>query len=359
MTAEVVELHPRSEPQIRLAEVRIGDRARKDYGDLASLKASIAEHGLLQPIVLLPGNYLLCGGRRLEAFRQLGEESIPFRRVSTQGDAISRLKAERDENTCRKDMTPSELVAIGKKLEELKRPEAEQRQRDGQRLGGQIRQGSASWPDGQEAEARGTRAEVAEAIGMSESTYKRAKRVVEAANDPALDPDVRETAQIARMQMDDGSMTVSAAERAVIDAMAGGDRADPAASPAAPSARLRKVPREQRVEQIRALADTGRTSAQIGDDIGVGEEQVRRIAKEAGITITADELLRGTRRFKVDHNHVIDHLAMSLDALLSGLSIVNYDALDIRRIEQWVMSLTASRTQLNACIAEIKKRSAL
>lgn len=346
MTAEVVELHPSSEPQIALTEVRIGDRARKDYGDLASLKASIAEHGLLQPIVLLPDNYLLCGGRRLEAFRQLGEESIPFRRVSTQGDAISRLKAERDENTCRKDMTPSELVAIGKKLEELKRPEAEQRQRDGQRLGGQIRQGSASWPDGQEAEARGTRAEVAEAIGMSEATYRRAKRVVEAANDPALDPDVRETAQIARMQMDDGSMTVSAAERAVIEASAA-------------ALRPRNVPREQRVEQIRALADTGRTSAQIGDDIGVGEEQVRRIAKEAGITITADELLRGTRRFKVDHNHIIDHLAMSLDALLSGLSIVNYDALDIRRIEQWVMSLTASRTQLNACISEIKKRSAL
>jgi len=109
--------------------------------------------------------------------------------------AISRLKAERDENTCRKDMTPSELVAIGKKLEELKRPEAERRQAEGQRLGGQIRQGSASWPIDQEAEpSKGTRAEVAEAVGMTESTYKRAKRVVEASEDesapepPAVGP---------------------------------------------------------------------------------------------------------------------------------------------------------------------------
>lgn len=348
MTAQAI-VDVTTDPEIAIGDVRVGERARKEYGDLETLKASIVEHGLLHPIVLLPDNYLLCGGRRLEAYRQLGEQYIPFRRVSTQGDAISRLKAERDENTCRKEMTPSELVAIGKKLEELKRPEAAARQ-------GIRNDLATSRPAGREVRHHDTREEIADALGLSTSQYSRMRRVVEAASDETLDDDTRLVALIAQEEMDSGKITVNAAAEKVKAA-----RAKVPAPPPAPPAndRPRNVPREQRVEQIRELADTGRTSGQIGDDIGVGEEQVRRIAKEAGITITADELLRGTRRFKVDHNHVIDHLAMSLDALLSGLSIVNYDALDIRRIEQWVMSLTASRTQLNSCIAEIKKRSAL
>jgi hypothetical protein len=42
-------------------------------------------------------------------------------------DAALLLQAERDENTCRKDFTPSEAVAIGKELEELERPKAAER----------------------------------------------------------------------------------------------------------------------------------------------------------------------------------------------------------------------------------------
>jgi len=37
------------------------------------------------------------------------------------------VPAERDENACRKDMTPSEKVALGKALEALERPRAEER----------------------------------------------------------------------------------------------------------------------------------------------------------------------------------------------------------------------------------------
>jgi len=38
--------------------------------------------------------------------------------------ASDRLRAERDENQCRKDFTPSELAALGRQLEELERPKA-------------------------------------------------------------------------------------------------------------------------------------------------------------------------------------------------------------------------------------------
>jgi ParB family chromosome partitioning protein len=63
--------------RLTVADVIVGDRARKDYGDLTSLVESIREHGLLQPIGVLPGNRLLFGGRRLEACRALGRTHIP------------------------------------------------------------------------------------------------------------------------------------------------------------------------------------------------------------------------------------------------------------------------------------------
>ncbi|MGZ4617203.1 MAG: ParB N-terminal domain-containing protein, partial [Frankiaceae bacterium] len=118
MSADLA-VRPDVVPSVRIAEIVVGERARKDYGDLTGLMESIREVGLLQPIGLAPGNRLLFGGRRLEACRRLGWESIPVTRPETRDDALSLLKAERDENTCRKDMTPEELVDLGLRLEEL------------------------------------------------------------------------------------------------------------------------------------------------------------------------------------------------------------------------------------------------
>lgn len=120
---------------VRIADVIVGERARKDYGDLASLIESIREHGVLQPIGVLAGNRLLFGGRRLEACRQLGWESIPYTRPRTRDDALALLTAERDENTCRKDMTPEEQVDLGLRIEEIEGPRAQERQAEGQRAG--------------------------------------------------------------------------------------------------------------------------------------------------------------------------------------------------------------------------------
>jgi hypothetical protein len=127
MTADVVIVPlvrkaPRS-GKIAISEIEIGERTRKDLGDLTDLKQSIQDIGaLIQPIVLGPGNKLLCGARRLEAGRQLGWTEIDYVRSIDRDDAISLLKAERDENVCRKPMTPSELVTLGRRLEELERP---------------------------------------------------------------------------------------------------------------------------------------------------------------------------------------------------------------------------------------------
>ena len=50
---------------------------------------------------------------------------------STSFDPEIELMAERDENTCRKDFTPSEAVAMGKAIEEAVKEEARKRKREG------------------------------------------------------------------------------------------------------------------------------------------------------------------------------------------------------------------------------------
>src|SRR5262245_58148103 len=61
--------------------IRLGDRIRADLGDVEGLAASIADIGLLHPIVIAPDGMLLAGARRYEAMRQLGRTTIPCRIV--------------------------------------------------------------------------------------------------------------------------------------------------------------------------------------------------------------------------------------------------------------------------------------
>ena len=58
----------------------VGERFRKDMGDLEALAQSIAEDGLLQPVVVSQRFILLAGERRLRACRDiLGWTDIPVR----------------------------------------------------------------------------------------------------------------------------------------------------------------------------------------------------------------------------------------------------------------------------------------
>jgi ParB-like chromosome segregation protein Spo0J len=92
-----------------IGDIQIGQRHRKDYGDLDGLAASIKEVGLLQPIGVTPENVLVFGERRLRACRDiLGWATIPAQVV----DLRSILDGEAAENGSRKDYTPSEKVAL-------------------------------------------------------------------------------------------------------------------------------------------------------------------------------------------------------------------------------------------------------
>lgn len=92
---------------------------------------SIREVGLLHPVVVTASNRLVAGQRRLEACRRLGFEQIPVTVATNLTSAAAVLMAERDENTCRKEMTPLERKSLTDALLELERPAAEERMKAG------------------------------------------------------------------------------------------------------------------------------------------------------------------------------------------------------------------------------------
>lgn len=171
--------------EVKVDLVGAHGRFRKDFGDLNSLAASIAEIGLLQPIGIDSGNQLVFGERRLRAFKMLGRETIPARIVNLD----SLIKGELAENDCRKDFTPSERVAIGAAIE------AELRGRVGNpNLQSSIPENLPELPQGD------TRDLVAKATGFGNGkTYEQAKKVVQEAA-----PELVEA-------MDRGEASVSAA----------------------------------------------------------------------------------------------------------------------------------------------------
>lgn len=99
--------------QIAIERIIVGDRFRKDLGDVAALAHSMKTLGLLQPIGLDESHKLLWGHRRLEAAKLLGWASIEAKVAD-----LDSLLVEHDENEMRKEFSSSERVAIGKALEE-------------------------------------------------------------------------------------------------------------------------------------------------------------------------------------------------------------------------------------------------
>jgi ParB family chromosome partitioning protein len=116
--------------QIAIGKIVVGVRRRQKLGKLQALKSSIAQVGLVHPILVRNGNELVCGQRRLEACRQLGWERIPARRVETMSDEELRT-VELDENVVRLDFVDFEtskarLAQIRQAEADLKAKEAEE-----------------------------------------------------------------------------------------------------------------------------------------------------------------------------------------------------------------------------------------
>jgi len=185
--------------------IKVGPRHRQDLGDIPSLAASIAKVGLLNPITLTSEGLLIAGERRLEACKHLGWRIIACYVTDDLESAATKLTAERDENTERKEMTPEELVNLGLALEELERPKAKGRQgarTDLDKHRSQVRPMSTE-SDESPKNRNSTRTNeiVGDAIGLSRTTYARAKAVVKAANDESLNPKQQAVAKQALAEM--------------------------------------------------------------------------------------------------------------------------------------------------------------
>jgi DNA modification methylase len=100
--------------EIKITDIKVGQRHRRDMGDLTTLADSIRQEGLLQPIGVTDRLELVFGERRIRAVRDILKRKTILARIV---DVTSILAGEYHENEVRKDFTPSERVAIARAIE--------------------------------------------------------------------------------------------------------------------------------------------------------------------------------------------------------------------------------------------------
>lgn len=164
-------------PNTPVGKIIVANRHRRDLGDIDALKASIADLGLLHAIVTDSKHNLIAGRRRLAAVTALGWTEVPTQIAANLDDIYAALRAERDENTCRKELAPTESVALAESLKPFEEKAAKER-----------RASSNAEREKFSPSTKGAAAtKVAEAVGMSRPTLAKAAKVVEAAK---REPDV-------------------------------------------------------------------------------------------------------------------------------------------------------------------------
>lgn len=105
------------------ADIQIGERFRKDYGDVKALADSIAgPEGLISPVAVRAknGHYeLAAGGRRMAAIDLLGWTEVPCRIYPAETDDFTILVIELAENVKRKDMEWAEQAALVARIHDM------------------------------------------------------------------------------------------------------------------------------------------------------------------------------------------------------------------------------------------------
>jgi len=102
---------------VKTTEIELGDRFRKEYGDIEELALSIKENGLINPIAVQsddgnPPYQLAAGGRRFAACMHLGMEEIPCNIYDHPLSELELRSIELEENIRRKDLTFQEEVNL-------------------------------------------------------------------------------------------------------------------------------------------------------------------------------------------------------------------------------------------------------
>src|SRR5215469_9553150 len=168
---------------IPIDSIKIGSRFRKDLGDIASLAEDIGKIGLLHPIVINQNHELICGLRRIEAFKSVGKSEIPAHVVNL--DDI--VKGEISENTQRKDFSLEEIIQIKKAVEPEIKTESKKRKFSGKPSAnfaeGSNENNNATSKNYSENQTRAQVAKYVSSYGkkISHSTLAKAEKVYDAA----------------------------------------------------------------------------------------------------------------------------------------------------------------------------------
>jgi ParB family chromosome partitioning protein len=184
-------------PVIEIADVRVKGRHRSDLGDLKSLAASLRELGQLQPIVVSSALELIAGGRRLAAAKSLGWTEIEAKIVEDLTGAADLLRAERDENTCRKAFAPTEEYSLYAALLALDSPaQPESGRQNGHHQGAEAQHPRSG------GRARRSVAEIVTGSAGRHKTLEKIGEVKQIADDPGRSERLRAKAREALAEMD-------------------------------------------------------------------------------------------------------------------------------------------------------------
>jgi ParB-like chromosome segregation protein Spo0J len=287
---------------LAIKDIVIGERFRKDVGDITGLAASIDKIGQLQPVGVTADNVLVFGERRLRALQYLGQRTVLARVVNL----TSMIEGEYAENECRQAFTPTERAAIAKAMQD------ETGNRQGQRTDRQLPGNCAEVQKGIE-----TREVVARRAGFANATeHERVQKVIDQGT-----PELVEA-------MDAGAVSISAA--AEVAALPPEEQqAAVAAGPKAVTAAAKTV-REKKKAKPAANQDAGNPAwnAALADEL----DNLRDVLSEA----MADK----------------EKVSAEKDALAKLLAADDQVAAALAQVKHYRELADVIMSQLNACMEE-------
>lgn len=164
---------------VKLADIIITERIRKDFGDIDELARDIEENGLMNPPVVTEDMKLIAGERRCRALKKLGRTETEVR-VMPVADALQAFKMEISENENRKDFTFSERMRYAKLLKEEYSAQARENSR------ANLKEGDKS-PSGKKFSIGRANEQVANETGFgSHKTFEHAEYIYDHADDEMI-----------------------------------------------------------------------------------------------------------------------------------------------------------------------------
>lgn len=103
--------------EMPISELKITNPYSRTNTDVSELEKSIVQAGLINPIVINEEKIVLAGARRLQAYKNLGFDTISVM-INTRGPLEQELLSI-DENLVRKDLTKVELEAQLRRAKEI------------------------------------------------------------------------------------------------------------------------------------------------------------------------------------------------------------------------------------------------